>query len=149
MRGLEVRCRLGGIALILPSVLLAAPASISVCCCVLSRANKTRTRLLPPSPYCVAFYRCPVPAMNPPPSPPPSPSITWKTFKERCALCDDAGKCHLCRHHSHRHRLHMFCFSFLCCSLLFVSTFQKVFVLMLDLSHPLFSPLPLPLHKPP
>lgn len=62
--GLEMHLCLRGISLILPSVLSMAPRSISVCCCVLSCTNKTRP---PPSPHCVAFHRCLVPAINPPP----------------------------------------------------------------------------------
>lgn len=61
---LEMHLYLRGISLILPSVLSMAPRSISVCCCVLSCTNKTRP---PPSPHCVAFHRCLVPAMNLPP----------------------------------------------------------------------------------
>lgn len=113
---LEMHLYLRGISLILPSVLSVAPRSISVCCCVLSCTNKTRP---PPSPHCVAFHRCLVPAMNLPPD---------------SNVC---GKRRLRWHHSHHHELHM-------CFVMFFS-FQiiKAFVLMLDLSHPLSSPLPL------
>lgn len=144
-----MRCHLGGIALILPSVLLVAPASISVCCCVLSRANKTRP---PPAPTISILCRFPPPSRAsyepPPPIHPPSqpPPLHGRLLKKGVPLRDDTGKC---RHHSHRHRLHMFCFCF-CRSLLFVSTFQKsVCTNAGSLPPTLLPPLPLPLHKPP